>query len=87
MRCRVIDAGPGFRAPPDQVFERFERAGDRGGSGLGLSITRGLVRAHGGTIHAGNDPDTGGASVTFTLPACFGAPTTISPALPGGIAH
>ena len=39
-----------------------------GGSGLGLSIVRDLVRAHGGTIDAGNDPVTGGASVSFTLP-------------------
>jgi two-component system sensor histidine kinase BaeS len=70
VRCRVTDAGPGFR--DDQlahVFDRFERAGDSGGSGLGLSIARDLVRAHGGTIEAGNDPATGGASVSFTLPA------------------
>jgi signal transduction histidine kinase len=69
VRCRVTDAGPGFRE--DQlahVFDRFERAGDSGGSGLGLSIARDLVRAHGGTIEAGNDPVTGGASVGFTLP-------------------
>ncbi|MDD9349909.1 ATP-binding protein, partial [Mumia sp.] len=50
-------------------FERFERASDSGGSGLGLSIARDLVLAHGGTIDAGNDPATGGASVTVTLPA------------------
>jgi two-component system sensor histidine kinase BaeS len=69
VRCRVTDAGPGFRE--DQlglVFERFTRAGDSGGSGLGLSIARDLVRAQGGTIDAGNDPATGGASVSFTLP-------------------
>jgi two-component system sensor histidine kinase BaeS len=69
LRCRVTDAGPGF--PEDQlgqVFERFERAGDSRGSGLGLSIARDLVRAHGGTIDASNDPSTGGASVSFTLP-------------------
>src|SRR5262245_58653110 len=69
VRCRVTDAGPGFRE--DQlahVFDRFERAGDSRGSGLGLSIARDLVRAHGGTIEAGNDPAGGGASVSFTLP-------------------
>jgi two-component system sensor histidine kinase MprB len=55
------------------VFERFTRAGDAQGSGLGLSIVRDLVHAHGGTIEAGNARSTGGASVTFTLPAVDGA--------------
>ncbi|QYG92492.1 HAMP domain-containing histidine kinase [Iamia sp. SCSIO 61187] len=69
VRFRVTDAGPGFRDDQlGQVFERFKRAGDSSGSGLGLSIARDLVRAHGGTIEAGNDPTTGGASVSFTLP-------------------
>jgi two-component system sensor histidine kinase BaeS len=69
VRCRVTDAGPGFREDQlSQVFERFERAGDSRGSGLGLSIARDLVRAHEGTIDASNDPTTGGASVSFTLP-------------------
>ena len=67
--CRVTDAGPGFRPEQlGQVFERFERESDSRGSGLGLSIARDLVQAHGGTIEAANDPTTGGASVTFTLP-------------------
>jgi two-component system, OmpR family, sensor histidine kinase BaeS len=69
VRCRVTDAGPGFRDDQlDQVFDRFKRAGDSSGSGLGLSIARDLVRAHGGTIDAKNDPTTGGASVNFTVP-------------------
>jgi two-component system sensor histidine kinase BaeS len=64
----VTDTGPGF--PPDtvdQVFERFTRAADSRGSGLGLSIARDLVEAHGGTIRAWNPPD-GGAGVGFTVP-------------------
>jgi signal transduction histidine kinase len=69
LRCRVTDAGPGFpEGELDRVFERFTRAGDSRGSGLGLSIVSDLVRAHGGTVAAGNDPATGGASVRFTLP-------------------
>jgi two-component system, OmpR family, sensor histidine kinase BaeS len=69
LRCRITDAGPGFREDQlGEVFERFERAADSHGSGLGLSIARDLVRAHGGTVDAGNDPVTGGASVSFTLP-------------------
>jgi signal transduction histidine kinase len=69
LRCRVTDAGPGFRGDQlGQVFERFERDSDSRGSGLGLSVARDLVRAHGGTIDASNDPKTGGASVSFRLP-------------------
>jgi two-component system sensor histidine kinase BaeS len=48
LRCRVTDAGPGFREDQlGQVFERFTRAGDSSGSGLGLSIARDLVIAQG----------------------------------------
>lgn len=69
LQCRVVDTGPGFRDEQlGHVFERFKRAGDSRGSGLGLSIARDLVTAHGGTIDAENDPHTGGASVTFSLP-------------------
>jgi signal transduction histidine kinase len=39
-----------------------------GGAGLGLSIARGLVEAHGGRIWAEDRPE-GGARVSFTLPA------------------
>jgi signal transduction histidine kinase len=69
VRVTVTDAGPGF-APgtADQVFDRFTRSADSRGSGLGLSIARDLVEAHGGTIEARNEP-AGGATVTFTLPA------------------
>ncbi len=67
----VSDRGPGL--PPGQerrVFEKFYR-GDHtrtGGLGLGLSIARGFVEAHGGKIAANNRPD-GGARFTITLPA------------------
>ena len=63
----VTDAGPGFL--PDQLehlFERFTRPVDSRGSGLGLSIVRDLVVAHGGRIEATNRPE-GGARVAFTL--------------------
>ena len=39
------------------------------GSGLGLAIVKQIILAHGGTIHADNDPKTGGACITLELPA------------------
>jgi two-component system, OmpR family, sensor histidine kinase KdpD len=67
----VADRGPGL--PPgeeNRVFEKFYRAreaGRSGGVGLGLTICRGIVEAHGGTISASNRPG-GGAVFRFTLP-------------------
>ncbi len=65
----VADTGPGI--PDDrleQVFQRFAKSSDSTGSGLGLSIARDLVEAHGGTITAANRAE-GGAMFTITLPA------------------
>lgn len=64
----VADDGPGF--PPDrldEVFDRFTRGADSRGSGIGLSLAKDLVAAHGGTIHAANRPE-GGALVRVVLP-------------------
>jgi two-component system, OmpR family, sensor histidine kinase KdpD len=66
----VADRGPGL--PPeslDHVFDKFYRGprAGTGGVGLGLSITRGLVEAHGGTISAENRIN-GGARFTIRLP-------------------
>lgn len=74
LHLTVRDHGPGL--PPDagdQLFERFwrtegGRSRGRGGAGLGLSIARGIARAHGGDIDAANAPG-GGALFTVSLPA------------------
>jgi two-component system, OmpR family, sensor histidine kinase KdpD len=66
----VADHGPGLEpGEENKVFEKFYR-GPRtrpGGLGLGLSIARQLVEAHGGQIVAQNRPD-GGARFSIHLP-------------------
>lgn len=68
VQVRISDQGPGIpEADRERVFETFYRGEDGGGSGLGLSIARAIVRAHGGRIWVEGSP-TGGASVVFELP-------------------
>jgi two-component system sensor histidine kinase KdpD len=65
----VLDRGPGF-APGEELraFEKFYRGvAGTAGIGLGLTIARELVLAHGGTIAAANR-EGGGARVRLTLP-------------------
>ena len=74
VRIEVTDDGEGI-APEDvsRAFDRFWRGGDAaarpsGGAGLGLSICRAIVEAHGGRIWI--EPGTSrGTRVCFTLPA------------------
>jgi two-component system phosphate regulon sensor histidine kinase PhoR len=68
----VRDTGDGIAsADVDRIFERFYK-GDRsradGGSGLGLSIAKHIVEAHGGAIQATSAGPGRGATFTFTLP-------------------
>jgi two-component system sensor histidine kinase KdpD len=66
----VSDRGPGFSVEPvEQLFEKFYRGDGRktGGLGLGLSIARGFVEAHGGKLTAENR-DGGGARFIIRLP-------------------
>ena len=72
MVFRVADNGGGIA--PDRletIFGRFVTSDEgleaKGGMGLGLSICRAIVEAHGGTIVARNN-DEGGATFEFTLP-------------------
>jgi len=71
VRVDVADRGPGLPAGEEnRIFEKFHRvagAGAQSGVGLGLTICRGIVTAHGGRIWAENRPG-GGAVFRFTLP-------------------
>ena len=66
----VADSGAGL-APGDaeRIFDRFHRAADSTGSGLGLSIARELVAAHGGSIAAFSPGPGLGTTIRFTIPA------------------
>jgi two-component system sensor histidine kinase KdpD len=76
----VADEGPGL--PPgeeERIFDKFHRAapeGPQSGVGLGLSICKAIVQAHGGIIAAENLP-AGGAVFRFTLPL-VGEPPQVS---------
>ena len=70
----VADRGPGVPSTDaERIFDKFyrvltsEKAARTTGSGLGLSVSRGLIEAHGGRIWAENRPG-GGAVFRFTLP-------------------
>ena len=77
-RITIEDNGPGIRAEKiDRIFERFYTDRPQGeafgqNSGLGLSISRQIVQAHGGTITAENvileDGTISGARFTVLLP-------------------
>jgi signal transduction histidine kinase len=77
---RVTDTGPGIpKASREQVFERFwradqSRAYNGGGSGLGLSICREIVRAHGGRIWVEGEEGEG-ACFSVALPLAAGLST------------
>jgi two-component system sensor histidine kinase KdpD len=73
----VADRGPGI-PPGDEkrIFDKFYRAGParEGGVGLGLTISRGIIEAHGGRIWVEKRPG-GGALFRFTLPIEQAQPT------------
>jgi len=78
IEVAVRDTGRGI--PPDQltlVFERLYQVSrddtGRGGLGLGLSISRDLVRLHGGRMWADSAPGQG-STFYFTLPAAAAGP-------------
>ena len=63
----VSDTGTGIAQEQlPHVFDRFARAPDSPGAGLGLTIAKTLVDAHGGRIRAESGP--AGTTFVFTLP-------------------
>ena len=80
VQISVTDTGEGI--PPElleRIFERFYRVdparthtSNTGGSGIGLTITRAIVGAHGGQIHAHSQGPGHGARFVITLPSARG---------------
>lgn len=68
---RVMDQGAGI--PEDQreaILDKFYRlpGSPTGGVGLGLSIVKGIMEAHGGSVHVSNRTDETGALFSLELP-------------------
>jgi len=82
VRVDVADRGPGLPAGEEtRIFEKFYRvpgATATSGVGLGLTIVRGIITAHGGRIWAENRPG-GGAMFRFTLPLVAVPPLQVPP--------
>ena len=74
LEIQIIDQGPGLEPHHlEKIFDPFYRASHareraKGGSGLGLSIARACIKAHGGNISADN-VEPSGLKVTIEVPA------------------
>lgn len=85
VQIAVNDIGPGLQeGTEDRIFEKFTRGSKESatpGVGLGLSICRAIIEAHGGHIGARNrkavDGTTIGASFAFSLPANEAPPSML----------
>jgi PAS domain S-box-containing protein len=73
MLIQVIDNGPGVD-DPDRIFDAFMTTKEKG-MGIGLTVSRTIVEAHGGQLWAENN-ETGGATFNVALPLSHASPTT-----------
>jgi signal transduction histidine kinase len=65
----IKDTGKGIDSKTfPHLFSKFFSTSGRGGTGLGLYISKNIVDAHGGKIWAKNNEDGKGATFSFSLP-------------------
>ncbi|MGE0756962.1 MAG: response regulator [Pirellulaceae bacterium] len=89
----VIDSGLGI--PPDmlgKVFEMFTQVnqhliGSQGGLGIGLSLVKGLVQLHGGTVEVYSEGEGRGARFTVRLPVAETATAAAPAPAKAAVAH
>jgi signal transduction histidine kinase/CheY-like chemotaxis protein len=87
VKAYVADTGEGiYPEEKDRIFDEFYRIGDElagrpKGSGLGLSISKRIVEAHGGNIWVESELGRG-STFFFTVPSA-----SLAPALAGGTAR
>lgn len=73
VKVSVIDAGIGIGEEHlDRLFDRFyrtdkARSRDKGGTGLGLAVVKGILNAHQAEIYVESTPDVG-STFYFSLP-------------------
>ncbi len=83
LLTQVIDTGMGIpKEALDRIFEKFYQVRDETarrveGSGLGLSIAEGIVKAHGGEMWAESPGQRQGATFTFALPIVESEPRPV----------
>ncbi|NYI40309.1 sensor histidine kinase [Demequina lutea] len=74
VRIVVVDSGEGIGAEHiGHIFDRFYRVDaardrERGGSGVGLAVVKGLVEAHGGRVTVESDGMGAGSAFTIVMP-------------------
>ena len=67
LEVSISDTGPGISTKDlPYIFDPFFSTKDQG-TGLGLSVTQGIIQNHGGKLYARNNPD-GGAEFVMELP-------------------
>jgi len=80
VRITIADTGPGIAEDQvEKIFEPFFTTKDVGrGTGLGLSVSRGIVEGHGGIIWAESRPGAG-ANFVIRLPVAQAPDAAVAP--------